>query len=615
MAEIVVTGTLKRAIRNVPMSGVVVRAMNTAAFGVGEIAYLIETAPPIKVDSDGTINGAEGFELTVPTVASGDVASYSFGLPRDNETLDTVTLELNDATDPLTLEEAIAGGTPDTGGAINVSGKIYLPFSGLPYPTGFVRVQLVERFVTDDGIFLAVSEDIKIDNGDFNGASGLTLYVPDGQSEWLFTFPDGTAKTAMLGTHTSMVEIADIANGDYATALDPMNPPTSFNAVQDGVDVDLTWTDTNTGETGYRIERSDDSGATWDAVTVTAANATSYTNTSVADGDYIYRIRAEKSGGQSAWVTDTITVQPAPDAPANLTLTHTGTNNAHVLIDWDASTGADGYIVEYSINGSSWSEIQDTASTSYTHTAPTYGTVLHYYRVRGYNEVGEGANATEEIRGLMLNNYASYSFDTNSWVDAVAGTNLTGINTPTTTTGVLGNAVSLVAASSQSLSRVNIPWRGDSWTIAGWFRLTSAGGAFGILGDFNGSSNAANYVLYANNGDLTFRAYESNGIAFEDLSWATTLAVGTTYHFVLSYNLATTTASLQINGATAQTKVMVNTPNGATDDFFVGQIGDGNLYFGGWIDQLDIWIGRALSNAQGLDHYNGGTGKAFPFTP
>jgi len=126
---------------------------------------------------------------------------------------------------------------------------------------------------------------------------------------------------------------------------------------------------------------------------------------------------------------------------------------------------------------------------------------------------------------------------------------------------------------------------------------------------------AANYVLYAVNGDLNFRAYESNTNASDDVVWTPTLSGETVYHFVLSYDLTTTTASLQINGATAQTKVMVNTPNGATDDFFVGQIGDGNLYFGGWIDQLDIWIGRALSNSQGLDHYNGGVGKAFPFTP
>jgi len=298
----------------------------------------------------------------------------------------------------------------------------------------------------------------------------------------------------------------------------------------------------------------------------------------------------------------------------NLALEITGASLDVITATWDAVVGATDYEIEYSDDGVTYAPVDTTALLTYgiEDTDYTVGAVVHYVRVRA---VGGDDWTVASISGLRPNGYASYSFNTNSWVDAIAGTNLTGINTPTTTTGILGNAVSLVAASSQSLSRVNIPWRGASWSIAGWFRLTSAGGAFGILGDFNGSSNAANYVLYAVNGDLNFRAYESNTNASDDLVWTPTLSGETVYHFVLSYDLTTTTASLQINGATAQTKVMVNTPNGATDDFFVGQIGDGNLYFGGWIDQLDIWIGRALSNSQGLDHYNGGVGKAFPFTP
>ena len=78
-----------------------------------------------------------------------------------------------------------------------------------------------------------------------------------------------------VGTTTGTTEwtftVAD------AASLAP-NAPTSVNATvsaTSGSDtIDLTWTDNSTDETGFEIERSDDGGTSWSAISTTAANVT-----------------------------------------------------------------------------------------------------------------------------------------------------------------------------------------------------------------------------------------------------------------------------------------------------------------------------------------------------
>ncbi|HEX8913692.1 MAG TPA: fibronectin type III domain-containing protein, partial [Humisphaera sp.] len=63
----------------------------------------------------------------------------------------------------------------------------------------------------------------------------------------------------------------------------------------------LKWLDRSTNESGFRIERSTDGGATWTRIGTTGANATSYTDTTTsARKTYKYRVRSYNVAGQSA---------------------------------------------------------------------------------------------------------------------------------------------------------------------------------------------------------------------------------------------------------------------------------------------------------------------------
>lgn len=64
----------------------------------------------------------------------------------------------------------------------------------------------------------------------------------------------------------------------------------------------LTWVDSATDETGFRIERRGAGEATFAEVAVVAANTTAYVDTGLAEqGFYCYRVRAFNDAGHSAY--------------------------------------------------------------------------------------------------------------------------------------------------------------------------------------------------------------------------------------------------------------------------------------------------------------------------
>src|SRR5262249_27675399 len=92
--------------------------------------------------------------------------------------------------------------------------------------------------------------------------------------------------------------------------------------------VNLSWIDTNSGKTGYSIERSLSSTTGFAVITTTAANATSYQNGGLASATtYYYRIRAVWLGNTSyslySNVVSARTFSPAPTPTPTATRTPT----------------------------------------------------------------------------------------------------------------------------------------------------------------------------------------------------------------------------------------------------------------------------------------------------
>jgi hypothetical protein len=115
--------------------------------------------------------------------------------------------------------------------------------------------------------------------------------------------------------------------------------------------VNLAWTDTNSAETGYRIERSDGSPSNYLPLTSLPANSQAYADSSVSPGNaYYYRVQAFNGGASSDWsLASAITWLNPPMALG----TATSPTPTQIQLQWqDTNNNESGYKVEHSPTGS-----------------------------------------------------------------------------------------------------------------------------------------------------------------------------------------------------------------------------------------------------------------------
>jgi len=122
----------------------------------------------------------------------------------------------------------------------------------------------------------------------------LNLQAPSGRvpdTDYLFTSVGDNVFTLI---QTAAV---DITGTCHKTSIPPL-PVNGLTAAVTGQSVALAWTDANTDQTGYVVQRS--SNATWTTIsTISSAATVSYTDTGLAAGTYQYQVLATNSYGTS----------------------------------------------------------------------------------------------------------------------------------------------------------------------------------------------------------------------------------------------------------------------------------------------------------------------------
>jgi len=181
----------------------------------------------------------------------------------------------------------------------------------------------------------------------------------------------------------------------------PTDAPTGLTATNNTPNVDLSWT-SPTGATGYRIATSTDGTTFTDVIANTGNTNTTYSHTSPTLGSInYYKIYSIGNTSESiASATVNVTTGNVPDAPTGLTATN---NTPNVDLSWTAPANVNGsvitgYKVETSLDGITWSVITantGSATTTYSHTTPTIGS-LNYYKVSAINGYGIGANSNTD---------------------------------------------------------------------------------------------------------------------------------------------------------------------------------------------------------------------------
>jgi Fibronectin type III domain len=97
----------------------------------------------------------------------------------------------------------------------------------------------------------------------------------------------------------------------------PPSRPTGLSGDPSGASVTLTWTDASSDETSFVILRRDSLGSDFVETATAPANATSYTDQSLAPGTtYWYRVKARNAFGDS-FGSNLIRVSPVQPGPAD----------------------------------------------------------------------------------------------------------------------------------------------------------------------------------------------------------------------------------------------------------------------------------------------------------
>ncbi len=193
---------------------------------------------------------------------------------------------------------------------------------------------------------------------------------------------------------TSSPSDAILVNTANVAGSGPPATPTNVAAIAtSSTQVNLAWTDVATDETGYKIERRI-AGGTFAQIALTAANATSYADTTVAAStSYEYRIRATRSTTDGSYSTTATVTTPAPggsvpSAPTNLTATMT--TKPRVQLNWiDTSSNETAFTIQRRYTGWIWGDVGTVGAnvTSFIDTT-SIGNVMYEYRVVAQNGTG-----------------------------------------------------------------------------------------------------------------------------------------------------------------------------------------------------------------------------------
>ncbi|MBL0739818.1 fibronectin type III domain-containing protein [Chryseolinea lacunae] len=225
-----------------------------------------------------------------------------------------------------------------------------------------------------------------------------------------YTATKASSGTTLNGSYNSGDNIHLNQAGNTAmsklllTILTPQSPPAapatlSASSVSSS-QINLTWTDNASNETGFQIERSLTTATGFTLVATTAPNTNTYANTGLAASTkYYYRIRAVNGGGNSSYTAEaSATTQGVALPAAPTTLKATAASATLINLSWtDASSSETGFQIERSLTtGAAFAVIATTASNVTTYADNGVSAQKKYfYRIKAVNSAGGSAYTTE----------------------------------------------------------------------------------------------------------------------------------------------------------------------------------------------------------------------------
>lgn len=215
----------------------------------------------------------------------------------------------------------------------------------------------------------------------------------------------GSAGTAVDGTITGAGWSWDGPAPFNATPPLPPAAPTALSATAVSyAEIDLSWTDNSSNETGFEIERSTDGiGGTYTPLDAVGAGVTSYADGDLdATSEYCYRVRAVNGIGESAW-TDPDCATTLGETPHAIDF---GGTDGYVTFGQAIALGLPQFTLE------TWFRRDGTGVTANTGTGGFYGIPL---LTKGVGEAEGGTVDMNYFLGIHgTNNVVAADFEEGS---------------------------------------------------------------------------------------------------------------------------------------------------------------------------------------------------------
>ena len=259
---------------------------------------------------------------------------------------------------------------------------------------------------------------------------------------------------------------------------DPNVPTVTFNTIE------LAWSYSAAGATGFKIERSLTPTGPWAPIGIT--NSTTYADSGLTDGTvYYYRLRAYNSTGYSPYsiqansVTSVNTDYTPPSIPSGVTAT--ATSISQVSISWNDSTDSSG-------SGLAGYQVYRNGILVATTTATSYGdrslsaATAYCYTIAAYNNAGHNSSASP----------------------ATCATTLSPASTPPA-------APSNLAVMDATSTSITLDWQDNADNELGFqiLRATSPGGPWSVVGTVG-----AEVTAYTDTGLVPLMTYYYAVVAF-----------------------------------------------------------------------------------------------------
>jgi RHS repeat-associated protein len=249
--------------------------------------------------------------------------------------------------------------------------------------------------------------DNEIDLSWTDQSGGLAQYVINratgsgGTFSQIAILDPGTTSYADLGltpdtTYEYQVYAAD-AGGPSSTASTSATLPTSggatlpsvptdLSATAGGGRVDLSWVDTASDETGFKLQRKTGSDGSYNVIATLAAGVTAYADLGLAVGtDYFYRIVAYSSGGDSDFSNTTDATPTATSLPFSDSFSRG--DNSNLGEQWNQNAGAFSISSDAALSGGGFA--QESVAT-----------------VNGFDAADVSVSATLDASGMDNNMFA-----------------------------------------------------------------------------------------------------------------------------------------------------------------------------------------------------------------